>query len=192
MLGQAGASLVQMPVMPQQMNLKDADLERQMNLPVGEMQPMQPQQSTAGPAPFPLNLVPEAQLKNFIRGGRGSAPAMGGMGTMGGMGHGNMGGMGHGGMHTSAPKAFFGSWHGNRNLPKAGFGSNLYAAHYVQQHNVVQIRPKNRYSKGPKAVAPRAVAKNAPASFSQRNSVQASLPPQVASYGPYTSHLRAF
>ncbi|MBA3992963.1 MAG: hypothetical protein C0469_05490 [Cyanobacteria bacterium DS2.3.42] len=207
MIAQAGATLVQAPVMPQNfapLTAKEADLERQLGMPMGSAG-AQPQQSSAGPAPFPLNLVPEAQLKNFIRGGRGSgamgAGAMGagamGAGAMGGgaMGGGAMNaGLGHGNMRPTAPKAFFGSWHGsNHNLPKAGFRSNIYGAHYAQQHNVVQMRPKNRYSKGPKVVASRPVAKAAPRSASQSNySVQAHLPPQVASYGPYTSHLRAF
>lgn len=216
MIAQAGATLVQAPVMPQNfapLTAKEADLERQLGMPMGSAG-LQPQQSSAGPAPFPLNLVPEAQLKNFIRGGRGSG-AMGagamssgsmssgamGAGAMGAgaMGAGAMGGgalnagLAQGNMRPKAPKAFFGSWHGsNHNLPKAGFRSNIYGAHYAQQHNVVQMRPKNRYSKGPKVVA-RAVTKTAPRAASQSNySVQAHLPPQVASYGPYTSQLRAF
>jgi hypothetical protein len=201
MIAQAGASLVQTPVMAQNfapLTAKEADLESQMGMPMGSSG-MQPQQPSAGPAPFPLNLVPEAQLKNFIRGGRGSgamgAGAMGAGAMNAGMGQGiGSGGLGHGNMRPTAPKAFFGSWHGgNHNLPKAGFRSNIYGAHYAQQHNVVQMRPKNRYSKGPKVVAPRAVAKISPRAATQRNySLQASLPPQVATYGPYVSHLRAY
>jgi len=221
MIGHAGASLVQMPVMPQQMSLREADLERQMNaMPMGSITPvqpgqpemqMQPQQSSAGPPPFPLNLVPEAQLKNFIRGGRGDAPAMGGMGHGMGMGPGSMGpgamgggmgagamapgamggGMGHG-MRQAPPKAYFGSWHGGNShgLPKAGFQSNIHSKGFGGKANVVQMRPKNRYAKSPKNTAPRLVANNNNGSSQRNYSVKASLPPQVATYGSYTS--RAF
>jgi hypothetical protein len=221
MIGHAGASLVQMPVMPQQMSLREADLERQMNgMPVGNIQPvqpeqMQPQQSSAGPAPFPLNLVPEAQLKNFIRGGRGDAPAMGGMGHGMGMGPGSMGmgagamgggmsqgmgagmgagmshGMGHG-MRQAPPKAYFGSWHGGNShgLPRAGFQSNIHSKGFGGKANVVQMRPKNRYAKSPKVTAPRLVANNINSSSQRNYTVKAALPPQVATYGAYTS--RAF
>lgn len=200
MIGQAGAMLVQAPIMPQQLtNLSSKDLET-VNPPVHPLP-----QSSAGPAPFPLNLVPEAQLKEFIRGGRGGAtPAMqagampGGMGAMGGMGGqmgmGHMGGMGAGagahmgGMRQAPPKAFFGSWHGsngvgastgNSHLPRAGFQSNMASAHHSSK-NVAQMRPKNRYSKGPKVVAVRSAAKPAPAQY-----IQAHLPPATATYGSY-------
>ena len=194
MIAQGGATLVQAPVMPQNfapLTAKEADLERQLGMPLGSTQ-AQPQQSSAGPAPFPLNLVPEAQLKNFIRGGRGGGNA-GGMAQGGAMGGAMGGGLGRGNMHSTAPKAFFGSWHGsNHNLPKAGFRSNIYGAHYAQQHNVVQMRPKNRYSKGPKVVASRSIAKASPRASQRNYSVQASLPPQVASYGPYVGHFGSY
>lgn len=194
MISQAGASLVQTPVMPQNFapfSAKEADIDRQLNAPIGNLDRPQ-QQGTAGPAPFPLNLVPEAQLKNFIRGGRGdAAPAMGaGMGMTPGMapGMGSMG-MGRGSMRPAAPKAYFGSWHGgNQHLPKAGFASNIHSAGFAKPHNVVQMRPKNRYSKGPKVVAVRQVAKAAPRAAAPR--IAAAVPPPTATYGSYTSTYR--
>lgn len=190
MISQAGASLVQAPVMPQNFapfTAKEADIDRQLNAPIGNLDRPQ-QQGTAGPAPFPLNLVPEAQLKNFIRGGRGdAAPAMGNMNGMNpGMspGMGSMG-LGRGNMRPAAPKAFFGSWHGGGNhLPRAGFTSNIHSAGFAKPHNVVHMRPKNRYSKGPKVVAVRQGAVSAPR-------ISAAVPPPTATYGSYHSTYRA-
>ena len=198
-ISQAGASLVQAPVMPQNFapfSAKEADIDRQLNAPIGNLDRPQ-QQGTAGPAPFPLNLVPEAQLKNFIRGGRGGAtPAMGGMNGMGnnpGMnpqmsaGMGSMG-LGRGSMRPSAPKAYFGSWHGGgqQHLPKAGFQSNIHSSGFAKPRNVVQMRPSNRYSKGPKVVAVRQIAPRAAAPH-----ISAAVPPATATYGSYHSTFRA-
>lgn len=212
MIGQAGACLVQTPaMMPNLPSLSDADLQRQMAqasaMNGGGMAPAAPApvQSTSGPAPFPLNLVPEAQLKEFIRGGRnGSTPAtsMGsGMGMNPGMGMApGMGGMGMGAGRSMAaraphmpppPKAFFGSWHGNgavaaapnvSNLPRAGFRSNL-------KSNVVAMRSAKRYSKGPKVVASR--TKGNVNRFRQAAPAPVAHPPVVAHYGSYTSNFRA-
>jgi hypothetical protein len=115
----------------------------------------------------------------------------------GGMGAGAMapgamgGGMGHG-MRQAPPKAYFGSWHGGNShgLPKAGFQSNIHSKGFGGKANVVQMRPKNRYAKSPKNTAPRLVANNNNGSSQRNYSVKASLPPQVATYGSYTS--RAF
>jgi hypothetical protein len=61
------------------------------------------QGATAGPAPFPLNMLPQDQLKDFIK-----ARARN---------------------RIQAPKAYFGSWHseGAHNLPTAGFHSNIHS-----------------------------------------------------------------
>jgi hypothetical protein len=61
------------------------------------------QGATAGPAPFPLNMLPQDQLKDFIK-----ARARN---------------------RIQAPKAYFGSWHGEgaHNLPTAGFHSNIHS-----------------------------------------------------------------
>lgn len=214
MIGQAGACLVQAPaMMPNMPSISDAELQRQMAqasaMNGGGFAPAAPAptQSASGPAPFPLNLVPEAQLKEFIRGGRnGTTPAttMGsGMGATPGMGMAPGMGMGMGAGTTRGmaraphmpppPKAFFGSWHGNggaiaaapnvSNLPKAGFRSNL-------KSNVVAMRSgkAKRYSKGPKLVAAR--AKGNVNQFRQA-AAPVAHPPVVAHYGQYTSSFRA-
>lgn len=61
--------------------------------------------SEVGPPPFPLNIFPEAALKDFVSGGSRSIAA-----------------------RTNAPKQYFGSWHndGLRQLPASGFKSYLH------------------------------------------------------------------
>lgn len=63
-------------------------------------------QGGAGPAPFPLSLLPQDALKQLIAGGRSGVRRS----------------------VADAPPAYFGSWHGQTslaNLPAAGFHSNL-------------------------------------------------------------------
>jgi hypothetical protein len=75
---------------------------------------------SAGPPPFPLNLLPQQSLKQFVSGGRTQARKL------------------------SAPPSFFGAWHGDnliaRNfastsgLPEAGFQSNLRVKSFAHSH----------------------------------------------------------
>lgn len=90
-----------------------------LDVPVEVPQQRMHAESTAGPPPFPLNLLPEATLKDFV--GRKRAA-------------------------VSAPPAYFGSWHQSghsRNLPYAGFASHMgsrqiLATHFSQRSPVVK------------------------------------------------------
>jgi len=91
---------------------------------------------SAGPPPFPLNLLPEAALKQLIRSLACSAPS-----------HNN-----------NAPKTFFGCWHNNSrlgdashigswhndyqtsNLPYAGFQSHLHPVHLYTTQRISTYR----------------------------------------------------
>ncbi len=74
--------------------------------------------SSAGPPPFPLNLLPQQSLKQFVGGGHSKA---------------------------SAPPSFFGSWHGGHSLiahnfastsslPEAGFQTHMRDQGFGHQH----------------------------------------------------------
>ncbi len=73
--------------------------------------------SDVGPPPFPLNLFPEAALKDFVSGGSRSIAA-----------------------RTNAPKQYFGSWHndGLRQLPASGFKSYLHPGRSSTNCNFTQ------------------------------------------------------
>lgn len=200
-IGQAGTMLVQAPVLnPQIPPLTDAELMRQMQqasaeqhipdptLLVPSSQPNQmmaqpqmtaypgqmtamPAHASAGPPPFPLNLIPEPQLKEFIRGGSAR--------------------------HAHAPRAYFGSWHGQSQLPKAGFRSNMTGksnfTHYVKASG--GSRPSNRYAnRSTRNVSVSASTAPRPSSYrpDSRKAPQGGLPVKTASakmatYGPYVS-----
>lgn len=70
-----------------------------------------------GPPPFPLNLFPEAALKDFVSGGSRSIQA-----------------------RTNAPRAYFGSWHndGLRQLPASGFKTYLHPGRSSTNMNFTQ------------------------------------------------------
>jgi hypothetical protein len=73
---------------------------------------MMPHTSSAGPAPFPLSLLPQDSLKSIIGGMRRPA--------------------------NSAPPSYFGSWRGSMsNLPAAGFHN--YSQHAAPRHAAARI-----------------------------------------------------
>jgi len=88
---------------------------------------------TAGPPPFPLSLLPQQSLKQFV----GAKPQN----------------------RVAAPPSFFGSWHGNSqpklasNLAPAGFRTNMHGGqfgsfatpHAGQRHANSSIKPNNKY-----------------------------------------------
>jgi hypothetical protein len=115
MLRQSGALLVQAPVIAPTLNNEklaelgypSADELDAPSPPTTEIirppqqDPMQ-QAGGAGPAPFPLSLLPQDQLKSLIAGRNRNK--------------------------ISAPPAYFGSWHGpptSRNLPPGGFQTHM-------------------------------------------------------------------
>lgn len=113
MLRQSGALLVQAPVTMPNINDKMSDLGYPSADEIGASSAVQgtdiirpPQQesaqSAAGPAPFPLSLLPQDQLKSLISGRNRN--------------------------RVSAPPAYFGSWHGPQvahNLPPGGFQTHM-------------------------------------------------------------------
>jgi hypothetical protein len=157
---QSGALLVQAPVIaPDEQAIIDKMVDNVNARPAetaGEAPPGEGQ-STAGPPPFPLNMLPQDSLKQLI------------------------GGRKH--RRTDAPPAYFGSWHPATvptNLPPAGFHTNirpksLSAAnygHYAPRMNVTQIRTVNP--------TPPSSSRNV-VSINKR----APQPMKVASYPPY-------
>lgn len=146
--------------------------------------------STAGPPPFPLNLIPEASLKQFI-GGKSHGPA-------GGLGSPTIGAAGP----AAAPiapasrpaPAYFGSWHQGQNSAVAannrshgqatGFhtflnsgnsGSGSYASSAFKQYSPVALRNAKRLA--PKSTGLSKAAQIAKAPI-QKNAV-------MATYGDY-------
>ncbi len=137
---------------------------------------MEPKQTgTAGPAPFPLSLLPEASLKQFI--GTTQAPGK-----------------------RPAPGApsYFGSWKGSGSiasgkpaLQPCGFHSNLGGAGFhsnIQAHIISSSAFK---SYAPMAMSNHRVMPVQPSEFSAgkhiAQNVHASSSVNVATYGPYTS-----
>jgi hypothetical protein len=123
---------------------------------------------SAGPPPFPLNLLPEASLKTFIRGSMG------------------------GGM-SRAPRVSFGSWHGTtmaHSLPPGGFHN--YASGGFRGF----AAPGHRYGSRSLAMAP--IRHNAPSSkryVISRQTTAAYKPvaePKVATYAPYAASTRFY
>ena len=76
-------------------------------------------QGTAGPPPFPLNLLPEQSLKQLL--GAKSAPPAGATATV------------NAPRKINAPPSFFGSWHGSMPTAKAGPSSHLASSGF-QSH----------------------------------------------------------
>ncbi|HEY9784967.1 MAG TPA: hypothetical protein V6D17_06150 [Candidatus Obscuribacterales bacterium] len=186
-LGQSGALLVQAPALaPHMPVLSDEELKRQM----AELSPLSPdpialatpridpqilapeQHSSVGPPPFPLCLIPEQQLKSFIRGG--SRP------------------------HSYVSRASFGSWHnnggGHSSLPPAGFHSFIGHGgfgHYVARQPVNGSRPKNRYAKNNKSNSRTARTANVRRDeYSRPVAVQA-MQVKVATYPAYNNPYRS-
>jgi hypothetical protein len=119
--------------------------------------------SSAGPPPFPLNLLPQDSLKSMI------------------------GGMHH--SHTSVPQAYFGSWHGNSmaSLPTGSFHS--YAGHSAPKHAAAPHAAGAHSATHSKASVHTAMAppKHAVESSHTIGQLRRLAPhePQVASYANY-------
>ena len=79
-----------------------------------------PRQGTAGPPPFPLNLLPEQSLKQLL-GAKGAPPAGAAAATVAAP------------RKVNAPPSFFGSWHGSMPTAKAGPSSHLASSGF-QSH----------------------------------------------------------
>ena len=85
-----------------------------------------PRQGTAGPPPFPLNLLPEQSLKQLL-GAKGAPPAGATAATAASARPAPMP------RKVNAPPAFFGSWHGSMPTAKAGPSSHLASSGF-QSH----------------------------------------------------------
>jgi len=137
---------------------------------------MEPKQTgTAGPAPFPLNLLPEASLKQFI--GTTQAPGK-----------------------RPAPGApsYFGSWKGAGSIASSrpalqpcGFHSNLGGSgfHGNSQAHIISSSAFKSYA--PMAMSNHRVMPTQPSEFSAgkhiAQNVHASSSVNVSTYGPYTT-----
>ncbi|MBP9093161.1 hypothetical protein KBI23_19210 [bacterium] len=73
---------------------------------------------SAGPAPFPLSLIPEASLKQLMGSTAKAAPAVGHAGV-------SHGGVSHGRSKQAMAPSYFGSWHQNQAPVAHGRGGNL-------------------------------------------------------------------
>ncbi len=148
----------------------------------------QPTTSSAGPPPFPLSLIPEASLKQFIGGkGHGAAPAQA-SGAMGGMGAAASPMPNR--MAASRPTpSYFGSWHNQggapakSNLQPTGFHTYLTAANSNHSSSAFKqyspIAYRNAKRQAPKGAA--VSAKPAPQPHVK--------PATMAVYGDYQSSL---
>lgn len=141
--------------------------------------------SRVGAPPFPLSLIPEPMMKDFLKGARAKRSAIAGsnlaMGSGGGVGMGGgIGGPGH-----SAP------------LPTAGFRSYLHGAQSTQavgQMNFSRLptaMPIAKHNPHPAAKAqPHHVSpKKAPAQQLSLQTPEAPKPQQVMVYPPYRSQV---
>lgn len=162
-----------------------AELARQMKDMNGERAGAGNQSFTAGPPPFPLSLIPEASLKQFI-GGKG--------------GHAS-----HGAPIAAAPSApmasasrppasHFGSWHGqsatpsahHSNLQPSGFHSYLTAANSSRTSSAFKQYAPAQMRSG-KRQAPRLGSKDKAVQYQGQAAVQ--KPATMAVYGEYSSSL---
>jgi hypothetical protein len=109
---------------------------------MAQQQPME-NVGTAGPPPFPLNLLPQQSLKQLM----GSRPPAGG-----GAGAGVAAAPSR--KIAPGPPSFFGSWHGNNNviarnvaptagLPPAGFQSHMRSKGFGGAHIAVKHSPSS-------------------------------------------------
>jgi hypothetical protein len=121
--------------------------------------------SSAGPPPFPLNLLPEASLKKFIRGSLG------------------------GGGISRGPRVYFGSWHGTtmaRSLPAGGFhnysgarGFAVPSVHRYQSRSLAMAPAHHNVAGSKRYVATSPSYRPAPE-------------PKVATYAPYAASTRFY
>lgn len=144
--------------------------------------------STAGPAPFPLSLIPEASLKQLM--GKKS-PGMSAMGSQGGqMGGAQMAGGQMTGARPAAAPSYFGSWHGqgqspsaaHSNLRPSGFHTYLTAAN--QNSRALTSSAFKQYS----PIATRNARRTAPAKVAILGKVKPAAKPHqatMAAYGEY-------
>lgn len=164
-------------------NSQEDELEsmaRQLKTQVGESNaPV----STAGPAPFPLSLIPEASLKQLM--GKKS-PGMSAMGSQGGQ----MGGGQMTGARPAAAPSYFGSWHGqgqspaaaHSNLRPSGFHTYLTAAN--QNSRALTSSAFKQYS----PIATRNARRSAPSKVAILGKVKPAAKPHnatMAAYGEY-------
>jgi hypothetical protein len=159
--------------------------------------------SHAGPAPFPLNLIPEASLKQFLGGGHNAGAAH--PSPASGLGAGsNASAMG---APASAPKqaSYFGSWkqgqpssgsnfanaHGHGNLAPSGFHTNINGSGGAK--SFAKAYSPIAYRKGAKGKLATTVSQIKP-SLNQSKGGSANARAQtrpsmsVATYGPYVSN----
>jgi hypothetical protein len=115
---------------------------------------------TAGPPPFPLSLLPQQSLKQFV----GAKPQN----------------------RISAPQAFFGSWHGNSlpklasNLAPAGFRTNMHGSHFGSF--------ATPHANQPHASQRGATSSFKPSNKYVATQVHHAAPtPKVAAYAPYST-----
>ncbi len=122
--------------------------------------------SEVGPPPFPLNIFPEAALKDFVSGGSRSIAA-----------------------RTNAPKQYFGSWHndGLRQLPASGFKSYLHpgrsSSNQFTQYSQVHIASSQAQRPNAGKIAKKGIKKINMAP----KKPQIISPVYVATYGVYHS-----
>lgn len=146
-------------------------MARQLKTQIGESSaPM----GTAGPAPFPLSLIPEASLKQLM--GKKSPGSMGG-GQMAGA-------------RPAAAPSYFGSWHGqgqspaaaHSNLRPSGFHTYLTAAN--QNSRALTSSAFKQYS----PIATRNARRAAPSKVAILGKVKPAAKPHnatMAAYGEY-------
>lgn len=127
---------------------------------------------TAGPAPFPLNLLPEASLKQFIGSTKaaGVRPQAGAPSYFGSWKQGNQIASNKPALHPSTFHSNLTGYHGNaqaHNISASAFSS--YAPMAMTHHRAMPHQPGEA----------KHIAQN----------VHASSSVHVATYGPYTSHV---
>ncbi|MBS1994876.1 MAG: hypothetical protein JSS86_01140 [Cyanobacteria bacterium SZAS LIN-2] len=168
-----GSDLASQPVSPEMLNVA-----KQMAAGGAEMA-QHPSGGTAGPAPFPLSLLPEASLKQFIgstAGGAKRPQAAGGQ------------------------PSYFGSWKQGQNavasrsnLQPSGFHSHLNGGGHAMSNIGGSNLSSNMHmssafsSYAPMAMTGRRATPSRPAEAKHiAQNVHASTTVNVASYGPYT------
>lgn len=164
MVAQSGALLAPM-LAPNDQALVDQMVDQaQMEIVVAQQQ-AEARRTSAGPPPFPLNLLPEDQLRNLVQ----KRPTIRG------------------------PKSYFGSWHQVRILPRAGFSTNLHGTKPILASNFghysyVQPQPHTS-SHEPAAVHHRSHSTHhGNAKHSAPHAVQNAQVVKIAAYPPYMNY----
>lgn len=170
----------------QGMNFSPSLLQQNMMQQQGQQQGQGDLYQRIGPPPFPLSLIPEPALKDFVRGGKTQRSSVAATAPSGfGAWHGS-GGMGTGATTTGSAIS--------QTLPRAGFRSysqsmsvNGFKSYSRMPSTSLAVR--HHAHKGGHAHSAAHAAKHPAAASGNHGPTQIASTPQTKMYAPYESHV---